>query len=728
MTISRYLNFSSREYNKFTLFIIWLLIILSMSNSPVFADENRDNYSRVFSFDELKSIKIRSVSLRDEKLLEAPGTVVVITAKQIKERGYEFFIDLLRDIPGFDLVHVNGSWRTIFTQRGTYTGENSRSLILIDGIADSNILEGAIAPGGQYSLHNVKRVEFLYGPASALYGSNAFGGIISITTKSAEDINGFQYQVGYGSDDSRFHKLLFGKQFDNFEATFSAHIYNTDGVAFKERTPHYSNSYVDDAYSIVGRVKIDNYSFGFSHYNRPAGWGTHTDVSGYDQDGQGSGILQSDFNGEKPSLWHTKTETLFIKGEQELGSDITLNESLYYRSTTVGFDTYAYTYIPTTDSVRKLPFGHFSEAIGAEFIFDYTPNSIHDFIWGLHLEESDVEQGYRQKLPVVDATTSDGIEYELVPLVSNDDRSSLRISDTYRNIATYTQYRRKTTLFRSTNFIFGVRYDYNNQYGTDFSYGKTIHPRIGAVIKPIDDLILKILYGTAFRAPTSFDRYTETNIRRANPDLEPEQVETLELGVNITSFNNIIWETTIYHTKYTNSIISNVDTGEPIPDNPTVNFAENRNAGRGAINGVEFRVKAVYDDSDVFFNLTYQDAHQHVNGIKQDWPNIAEFKANVGLTYRYQNMFSVYLVENWVGSRSTIATNPKRKVKGYALTNLSIQSGQFWRKKMNISLSVNNLFDKNWVDPGIRAANGSYYSTTLPQPGRNYMMKAGFKF
>ncbi len=86
-------------------------------------------------------VEIISASRKAEKLSEAPASAIVITAKQIKERGYEDIFDIIRDIPGFDLVHTNGTYTTVFAQRGNYSGaENSKTLVMIDGIIDNNLV------------------------------------------------------------------------------------------------------------------------------------------------------------------------------------------------------------------------------------------------------------------------------------------------------------------------------------------------------------------------------------------------------------------------------------------------------------------------------------------------------------------------------------------------------------------------------------------------------------
>src|SRR5882757_3834079 len=60
------------------------------------------------SLEELMNIKVVTASGYPQKTSEAPSTITVISSLKIKERGYEQLEDALRDIPGIDMIHVNG--------------------------------------------------------------------------------------------------------------------------------------------------------------------------------------------------------------------------------------------------------------------------------------------------------------------------------------------------------------------------------------------------------------------------------------------------------------------------------------------------------------------------------------------------------------------------------------------------------------------------------------------
>jgi outer membrane receptor protein involved in Fe transport len=172
-----------------------------------------------------------------------------------------------------------------------------------------------------------------------------------------------------------------------------------------------------------------------------------------------------------------------------------------------------------------------------------------------------------------------------------------------------------------------------------------------------------------------------------------------------------------------------VDTGIPIPNNTAVNFSENQNAGEGHSTGAEFRLNAVFNNFDMFMNGTLQRASQDdQHGTINEWPNIAKFKANGGVTWRYNQDVSLYIVQNWVGKRSTSLTSPLTEVDAYTVTNMNVAFSNLYFGHMNLSLRVNNVFNTHWQDPGIRSADGGFYDLTHPQPGRTYSVEISVRF
>src|SRR5262249_13034267 len=116
---------------------------------------------------------------------EVASSVTVITADDIADKQFQTLPDALNDVPGLNVVQTGGpgGQTSVFT-RGT---NQNHTKILVDGIDVSD----PSTPNGTFDLANlllsdVERIEVLRGPQSGLYGSDAIGGVISVTTKNGE--------------------------------------------------------------------------------------------------------------------------------------------------------------------------------------------------------------------------------------------------------------------------------------------------------------------------------------------------------------------------------------------------------------------------------------------------------------------------------------------------------------------------------------------------------------
>jgi outer membrane receptor protein involved in Fe transport len=134
--------------------------------------------------------QVASVSKTSESLREAPATVVVVTSDEIHRRGYLDLEQLLHDLPGFDLSRTNGDIYSFINLRGYRSDASDRLLFLVDGVEQNDLSTNTLYLSRQYPLSNIDRVEVVYGPASTMYGANAYTGVISIITKQPEGVLG----------------------------------------------------------------------------------------------------------------------------------------------------------------------------------------------------------------------------------------------------------------------------------------------------------------------------------------------------------------------------------------------------------------------------------------------------------------------------------------------------------------------------------------------------------
>jgi len=140
--------------------------------------------------------QVASVSKTSESLREAPATVMIVTSDEIQRRGYLDLEELFHDLPGFDVTRGNGSTYSWVDQRGYVSINNDRLIFLVDGVEQGDLSDNTVYISRQYPLSNIERVEIIYGPASTMYGANAYTGVISIITKQAEALVSEQKSFG----------------------------------------------------------------------------------------------------------------------------------------------------------------------------------------------------------------------------------------------------------------------------------------------------------------------------------------------------------------------------------------------------------------------------------------------------------------------------------------------------------------------------------------------------
>jgi outer membrane receptor for ferrienterochelin and colicins len=163
------------------------LIVSSNSN---FSPKNRNIVFQSI-FDEVKrenaGVRVSSVSKKAEDINQAPATVKLITHEEIIDRGYKDLIDLLSDLPGFDISKTFSRLYANVNQLGFREEDPDETLFMVDGVEENDIWLNWANISRQYPLSSIKAVEILYGPSSTMYGPRAFLGAINVITYLPND-------------------------------------------------------------------------------------------------------------------------------------------------------------------------------------------------------------------------------------------------------------------------------------------------------------------------------------------------------------------------------------------------------------------------------------------------------------------------------------------------------------------------------------------------------------
>ena len=130
---------------------------------------------------------VTSAARHEQEIGMSPSAITVFTREDIETTGANTVTDLLRLVPGMDVITISPGFTGI-TSRLYWTNENNLYLVMIDGREMNLELMGEpmweILP---ISLEDIERIEVIRGPGSSLYGPNAVAGVISITTRPVGD-------------------------------------------------------------------------------------------------------------------------------------------------------------------------------------------------------------------------------------------------------------------------------------------------------------------------------------------------------------------------------------------------------------------------------------------------------------------------------------------------------------------------------------------------------------
>src|ERR1700680_646674 len=172
---------------------------------------------RALGADALQAIVVTATRIPTPQL-EVASSITVVTADDIAARQQRTFAEVLKDIPGLNVVQTGGpGGATSVFMRGT---NSNHTKVLVDGIDVSDPSNANAAfDFGQLLTQDIERVEVLRGPQSGLYGSYAIGGVISVITRA-------------GSGPMKLSASVEGGTFDSFN--------QTAGVSGSQGAFHYS--------------------------------------------------------------------------------------------------------------------------------------------------------------------------------------------------------------------------------------------------------------------------------------------------------------------------------------------------------------------------------------------------------------------------------------------------------------------------------------------------------
>lgn len=213
-------------------FILISLLLLPLQAYPEshISNESMNFGDEMMLFQEIPSVY--SASKYEQKVTEAPSSVSIITADEIKKYGYRDLGEILESIRGFHVTYDRNYKYIGVRGFGLPSDYSNRILVLVDGIRiNDNIYDAPLIDTAfPVEIDLIDCIEVVRGPSSSLYGSNAFFAVVNIFTKNGRDLKGTEVSGEAGTFDTHKTRLSYGNKYQNgLEVLLSSSFYESEG-------------------------------------------------------------------------------------------------------------------------------------------------------------------------------------------------------------------------------------------------------------------------------------------------------------------------------------------------------------------------------------------------------------------------------------------------------------------------------------------------------------------
>ena len=698
----------------FTCFIS-IAIVLWIFPSIGYSQEKQEFKDfKELDIEELLNQNTSIAAKTEQKVSEAPGIVTVITAQEIEAMGARDLRDILEIVPGFEFSRVRNGLQLVGVRGTKDSRSTAKVLLLVDGVPYNTLMYGMSLVGGyEINADAIERLEIIRGPGSALYGRNAFNGVVNVITKSARNNGntGVRLLTIGGNHNTLGAGISYGVRRDDWDLYLNVLKFNTDG--------HQSG--FDNG---MGGTSPWDLSRGNLHFNVKANVGKF----------QFTGLYSDSTLGSSHGPFVTGSEILTSRGSYSLMYQTKLSEKMNISAELIFQHLKEVQDLEIFKPNLPAPYGmvypngmyvkpEYSEyKYGIETEFSYRISDNHQLLAGIQLERYGVNNCDIRSSYDLYSNGSPALFYirngekfyygrDDMPIES---RGWIQGSGhDYYNLAFYIQ----DTCYpvKNVGVTVGGRYDVDSEFGGVFN------PRGAIVWEFIKNGNVKLLYGQAYRAPNCQEQFKTTGFAIGNEELKPERIKTLELGLGYR-FKNFSSGVNFFYNKLDDVIyVESRSFGEP---NTYLNVGEN------IAQGFEIENKFFLDKTFWFFlNYSYTDSedkrlllgNENVEN-EEITPHIdiAPHKLNLGFNVGFLDYFNVNTNLIYRSRRQRFDA-VEDSVGPYTLVNTTLTVKNLI-KALTISASVFNVFDEEYYDqePGLQ------YQPA--QPGRSFVLKVSYEF
>ena len=644
------------------------------------------------TIEQLLEVRLVSTASKfSQESTQAPASVTVVTADEIRQFGYRTLAEILNRVRGFYTTYDrNYAYIGVrgFARPGDY---NTRVLLLVDGHRLNEPIFDMAPIGTDFPIDVslIERVEVIRGPGSSLYGTSAFfavtpmsqivgtQAVINVLTKNGESSPGTRVDVSVGSLETARAAASVGHVFDNGNEVLVAATGYRSGGNSRLYFPEFDVPGVSDGVFMDG------------------------------DDDRSTGL-----NGSA-SIGRLRMSGAFIDRAKRIPTGSFSTVFGDRRSRTIDQRAYA-------DAAYTGPFGGGWTGV-ARAGLDY------DSYAGTYPFESELDgivlqqDGARSVQTSGELTLTRRSSHHILTLGAELRRSLLNhlfasditgsILDEHHPSTSLGLYAQDQLTIRSWLLLTaGVRLDH------DSAFGSRLTPRSGLVFLPGGKSTLKLLYGRAFRAPNAYERYYYPTMREEGLTLEPETIATSE----------VVWEQNIGPFVRTALSAFHYDADHLVEQRTLSYFdpATNRglyfsNAGRTTANGADAQIEGCWPNG-----VTASVGYGYVLG--KDWVTGAPLSNSPRHLTNVRVGAPIGLRASRLGLElrgvSTRRALDGRAVPGFVIANATATTPI--HKRLDLEFSVYNLLNARYADPGAE----EHVQRSIAQDGRTARVRVIARF
>ncbi len=657
----------------------------------------------------IKAEKVSVATGVSQSRQQAPAVTSVLTRQDIEAIGARNIDEILEQVPGLHVGRTSVGGMSTYIIRGIYTSSlNTDILFMINGVSLKSLMSGNRGMDWNgLPVQSIERIEVIRGPGSALYGADAFSGVINVITRQGHDIKGTELGAYLASFNTQGVWAAHGDTYNGFEIAAMLETNRTEG--YEAIVEEDAQTQLDKTYGTSASLapgELNNHAHAtnaridasYKDFRAQLGYIRHDDVgtaAGY------TGAL--DPEGSSDGEW--LTASLSYQRENIVPDfDITANINyLQYKSRPDDYHFY-----PAGAYAGLFPDGFISYTTSEE---NQTKLNVSGFYHGFDKHTFLVGLGYDMG-ELSDLKTYQNFMYHPdqsapIPLPSVQEMpSDLEILQVDDRENWYAVLQDSWKVMKDWELTAGVRYDNYSDFGS------TTNPRLALVWQTNDRLTSKLLYGKAFRAPSLAELFLKNSIMGiGNPDLEPEKLTSLELAFDYLINEQAYLSFNVFRYNIDNQIV--------YPDGSRYPINMKKVVGKGFETELRWKVSS---RSSLLANYSLT---QTEDDYGRAVANVANQLFFVRWDWMVQPNWYLDTTLQWVGDRERVEIDSRDPIDDYSVVNLTLRRKVVHDDRWNFAVGVRNVFDTDAREP---TTMGSGITYDLPLAGRNWFTEVRYAF